>query len=467
MTEALLIIVLLVTLINAFLTYMFNKGNKNEGYIEVLQEIKRVGEGQQKLESMVREEVSRNREELLRSVKDNRDDLNTALKNFGDTTNNSLNNSLKTATEQQNEKLSIFSAQLDKLNSSINENLREHRTTLQQSLESFEQKIGKLRDTIDNSLKEIREDTNRNLEKMRQTVDEELHKTLEERLDLSFKSVTDKLESVHKGLGEMRELASDVGGLKKVLSNVKTRGVLGEYQLESILEDVLTPNQFGKNVKTNPNTREHVEFALKLPGQDSDNKEVYLPIDSKFPIEPYNRLIDAYETADVIIIESALKELHKSIKGYAKDITKYIDPPNTTDFAIMFLPVEGLYAEVLRSHSLFDSIRRDFNIIITGPTTLSAILSSLQMGFRTLAIQKRSSEVWKILAAVKTEFGKFGEIIDKTQTNLSRASDNLRDLVGVRTRAIQKKLKQVEILPEKESLETLKLDDIVSNDGEE
>lgn len=281
----------------------------------------------------------------------------------------------------------------------------------------------------------------RQLDNIRETVDEKLQKTLEERITQSFKTVSDRLEQVHKGLGEMQTLASGVGDLKKVLSNVKTRGILGEIQLGSILEQILSPEQYEENVKTRASGNERVEFAVKMPGSGDDF--VYLPIDAKFPGDTYEALMNAYETGDKALVDSASKNLENAVKKAAKDIhDKYIEPPYTTDFAIMFLPFEGLYAEVVKS-GLTEKLQRDYKVNIAGPTTMAALLNSLQMGFKTLAIQKRSSEVWKVLAAAKTEFGKFQIVIEKTQQRLNQANEELDKLVGVRTRSINRTLKSI------------------------
>jgi DNA recombination protein RmuC len=286
------------------------------------------------------------------------------------------------------------------------------------------------------------------LEKIRETVDEKLQKTLEARLGQSFEMVSNQLQAVQKGLGEMQSLANGVGDLKRVLTNVKSRGVLGEYQLLALLENMLSPDQYIVNASVN-GSRERVEFAVKMPGQDG---QVLLPIDSKFPQESYLRLVDAYELGDKGSVEIYRSELIKAVKKAAYDIqTKYIHPPGTTDFAILFLPVESLYAEILREPGLAQQIQQDFKVVVTGPATLSAILNSLQMGFRTLAIQKRSSEVWQVLGAVKSEFGKFGDLLEKTQRKLSEANSELDKLVGVRTRTIQRKLKEVQELTETQS----------------
>ncbi|AMQ56654.1 DNA recombination protein RmuC [Algoriphagus sanaruensis] len=299
---------------------------------------------------------------------------------------------------------------------------------------------------------ELVKNTEARLEKIRETVDEKLQKTLEARLGQSFELVSKQLQAVQQGLGEMQNLANGVGDLKKVLTNVKSRGVLGEYQLQAILENILSPEQYLVNAAVH-GTRERVEFAVKLPGQD---EPVLLPIDSKFPQEAYLRLVDAYETGDKTQVEISRIELIRAVKKSASDIqTKYIHPPGTTDFAVLFLPVESLYAEILREPGLAQQIQLDFKVIITGPTTLSALLNSLQMGFKTLAIQKRSAEVWQILGAIKNEFGKFGELLERTQRKLNEANSELDKLVGVRTRVIQRKLQEVEELPEIESKKLL------------
>jgi DNA recombination protein RmuC len=293
------------------------------------------------------------------------------------------------------------------------------------------------------------------LEKMRETVDEKLQKTLEIRLGQSFEMVSKQLLAVQKGLGEMQTLATGVGDLKRVLSNVKSRGVLGEYQLQGILENILSPDQYAYNVSVKKGNSERVEYAVKMPGT-TENEPVFLPIDAKFPQETYYRLLDAYDTGDKALIESSRNELFKAIKKAAQDIAhKYLHPPYTTDFALLFLPMESLYAEVVRDGHLAQVLQKEYKIVVTGPTTLAAMLNSLQMGFRTLAIQQRSSEVWKVLGAVKSEFSKFGELITKAQKKINDASTDLDHLVGTRTRVIQRKLKEVEELPEEDSTKLL------------
>jgi DNA recombination protein RmuC len=303
-----------------------------------------------------------------------------------------------------------------------------------------------VRSVVDLRLKQLQDDNARQIDKMRATVDEKLQGTLEKRLGESFKLVSERLEQVHQGLGAMRQLASDVGGLQKVLANVKTRGGWGEVQLGALLEQLLTPEQFARNVKTRDETGEHVEFAIKLPG-DENGAPVWLPIDAKFPTEDYHRLLAAQDKGDLDLIENAIKSLEQQLKKSARDICqKYINPPRTTDFALMFLPTEGLYAEAIRRVGLVEQVQRDCRVVFAGPTTLAALLNSLQMGFRTLAIQKRSSEVWNLLAAVKTEFGKFGEALSGVKEKLDQAARKMED-VDVRSRAITKKLRDVEELP--------------------
>jgi len=303
--------------------------------------------------------------------------------------------------------------------------------------------IRHLNETVEKKLAQMQENNEKKLEQMRATVDEKLHKTLETRLSESFKTVSERLEQVHKGLGEMQNLAQGVGDLKKVMSNVKTRGILGELQLSSILEQIIPPSQYEKNIATKPGSRDVVEYAIKLPGKD--DHPVYIPVDAKFPIEAYNRLLDAYDAADTNAVAVASKEIETAIKKSAKDIhEKYIYPPNTTDFGIMFLPVEGLYAEVVRNTALFETLQNEYKILVAGPTTLSALLTSLQMGFKTVAIEKRASEVWNVLGAVKTEFVKFSEVLDKAQKKINQASNDMDKLVGARTKKIMVQLNKIE-----------------------
>jgi len=307
-----------------------------------------------------------------------------------------------------------------------------------------------LRGAVEQRLDRIQKDNAEKLEQMRKTVDDKLHETLDKRLSDSFKLVSERLEQVHKGLGEMQVLAAGVGDLKKVLSNVKNRGVLGEVQLAALLEQVLAREQYETNVATRPGSRERVEFAIKLPGAGGEGSVVWLPIDAKFPLEDYERLQQAQDAADPLAVEVAAKALEARIKLEAKSIVeKYVEPPATTDFALLYLPLEGLFAEVLRRPGLLDTLQREFRVTICGPTTLTALLNSLQMGFRTLAIEKRSSEVWMVLSSVKTEFGKFAEVLANTKRQLQSAANSI-DQAEVRTRQIERKLRDVEILPGQE-----------------
>jgi len=405
--EILLTVAILLLILNIWLTIKKSGSDISQLLIDIKNAINLFDNNLGKIDKSIRDDFQRNREETNKTAKENREELTSTLKTFSTT----------------------FSSNVKDFNDNTVE------------------KLEKIRSTVESKLKDLQEDNSKKLEKMRETVDEKLHKTLEHRLGESFKIVSESLEKVQKGLGEMQSLATGVGDLKKVLSNVKTKGVLGEYQLENILEQILTTNQYAKNVKTKPDSDSFVEFAIRLPGRDDLDKQVWLPIDSKFPTEDYQTLMDAHDNGDIQMIESSRKELAKKIKLFARDIkTKYVDPPNTTDFAIMFLPIEGLYAEVLRDSGLFETLQREYRVIVTGPTTLSALLSSLQMGFRTLAIEKRSSEVWEILAAVKTEFGKFGEVLERTRKKLTEAS-NVVESAGQRSRAIDRKLKDVEELP--------------------
>ncbi|SUA91905.1 RmuC family [Pandoraea pulmonicola] len=330
---------------------------------------------------------------------------------------------------------------------------------LTQLAEGNERRLAEVRATLEQKLKDIEVNNAAKLEEMRRTVDEKLHATLEQRLGESFKLVSDRLEQVHRGLGEMQTLAAGVGDLKRVLTNVKTRGIWGEVQLQALLEQLLTPEQFAKNVATKPGSAERVEFAIALPGQNGDSATpVWLPIDAKFPREDYERLIDAQERADPVAVEEASKALETRIRLEAKTIAeKYLAPPHTTDFALLFLPTEGLYAEVLRRPGLSDLLQREYRVTVAGPTTLTALLNSLQMGFRTLAIERRSSEVWQVLGAVKTEFTKFGDVLAKTKSQLETVARSI-DKAEVRTRAMARQLKAVEALPGEQAIELLGVD---------
>jgi DNA recombination protein RmuC len=367
--------------------------------------------------------------------------------------NQALSESRRESTESLTSQFRLIFDNLRATSKDQNEALKSFGELFRSNVQDFNSLQREKFTELNRRQEELMKVTELRLEKIRETVDEKLQKTLETRLGQSFEMVSNQLQAVQKGLGEMQNLANGVGDLKRVLSNVKSRGVLGEYQLQAILENLLTSDQYILNASVGNGNRERVEFAVKMPGQD---EPILLPIDAKFPQESYLRLQDAYDQADKTHIDYYRAELVKAVKKAAQDIQKkYINPPYTTDFAILFLPVESLYAEILREPGLSQLIQQDYKVMVTGPTTLSAILNSLQMGFRTLAIQKRSSEVWQILGAIKTEFGKFGELIERTQKKLGEANSELDKLVGARTRAIQRKLKDVHELPEAESSKLL------------
>ena len=395
-----------------------------------------------KLERQLRDEGERSRQDSAWQAKALREELASTTNQY----NEAVLRRLAENAGQQGEQLASFAKQLQYLT------------------QSNELRLERLRQTLETQVQALQADNSQKLEAMRQTVDEKLHATLEKRLGESFQLVNERLEQVHKGLGEMQALAVGVGDLKKVLNNVKTRGTWGEIQLGALLEQILAPGQYATNVATKPGSDARVEFAIILPGQGGASGVVHLPIDAKFPQEDYQRLLEAQELADASGAEAAAKALEIRIKAEAKDIRdKYLSPPHTTDFGILFLPVEGLYAEVLRRTGLYETLMREYHVTVAGPTTLSAILSSLQMGFRTLAIEKRSSEVWMLLSAVKTEFGKFGDILEKTNKKLQEAS-NVMDDAARKSRTIERKLKGVQLLPSA-GAETLLAEAAEADDG--
>ena len=430
MTIIILILVVLNTLgigVLAFLLFRIKRGADPSVAIKQFLE-----ETWSKNEKALKEEMSTNRKELAESEKRLRGELASLFKGFGDP----IERRMTDFANAQNKNFEGFSTKLVEL------------------IDKNDTKMEKIKEVIEKKLEGIQKDNTEKLEAMRQTVDEKLHATLEKRLGESFKMVSERLELVHKGLGEMQTLASGVGDLKKVLTNVKTRGVWGEVQLGNLLEQILTPEQYDKNVITKKGSKERVEFAIKLPGRN-ENKLVLLPIDAKFPQEDYQRLVESYEQGNVELIEEAGKNLEGVIKSEAKNIQeKYIDPPNTTDFGIMFLPYESLYAEVSRRPGLCELIQRKYRVTIIGPTNLFALLNSLQMGFRTLAIEKRSSEVWILLGAVKTEFNRFGGILEKTHKKLQEASNTIED-AAKKSRTIERKLKDVQGLPQAKAIKML------------
>ncbi len=436
MVEALLIVLIILAVVTLAVGFL-RKGDS--GSSSKLQEIEatilKFDSTLERIERSIKDEFQRNRTESNQIAKENREELSKTLNSFEE----QFSKNVKGLGELLRQNFGDFSKRQTDINKQATDNIKE------------------VKDTIEKQLSAIREDNKEQLGEMRKTVDEKLQTTLEKRLGESFKQVSDRLEQVHKGLGEMQNIAVGVGDLKKVLSNVKTRGILGEYQLENILEQILAPDQYSKNVATKKGSQANVEFAIKLPGKLTD-EEVWLPVDSKFPIETYEILVDAYDKGDVAAIESSRKLLFNSIKSFAKDISqKYLDPPHTTDFGVMFLPIESLYAEILRHPGLFETLQRTYKITITGPTTLSALLNSLQMGFRTLAVQKRSSEVWTLLEAVKTEFGKFSEQLERVDKQLDTAALSLNELRSTRTNVMNRKLKEVGSLGNKEARDVLEI----------
>ena len=420
-----LIILIINTIGIVLLAYLFFTFKKSENTDNTEKITKAMGELFEKNERATKEEMSLNRKEIADSEKNLRGEISNLFKGLGD----SLDKRMLDLGNTQNQNFDGFSKKLAEL------------------IDKNDTKMDKVRETVEKKLESIQKDNGEKLEAMRVTVDEKLHATLEKRFGESFKVVSDRLEAVHKGLGEMQTLALGVGDLKKVLSNVKSRGTWGEAQLGNLLEEVLTPEQYDKNVKTKKSSRDNVEFAIKLPGNDEDVKQIWLPIDAKFPLEDYQRLVEAQEKGNLPLIEEMSKAREMRVKSEAKDIRdKYLDPPNTTDFGILFLPIESLYAEVLRRPGLFEQIRREYKVIIAGPTTTQVILNSLQMGFRTLTIQKRSSEVWTLLGTVKTEFKRFGDLLEKTHKKIKETGNTIEEAIG-KTKTIQKKLNKVENLP--------------------
>ena len=437
----LLLLVLIALLAVANLLLLFRQKNTSEGK-ETQAALIKFEQLLTQLEKQVKDDFQRNRDENQSSFKRQREELTQALNQFGeryDQNSKRLNDLLKERFVLLNEK------------------------QIQLNLEA-EKRIKEVRDVVEKQLKELREDNSTQLAEVNKTVNEKLQKTLNDRLSQSFETVGKQLKSVQEGLGEMKTLATDVGGLKKVLSNVKMRGGLGEVQLAMLLENILAPDQYEANVKTKAGSDAVVEFAIKLPGKDDLNSIVWIPVDAKFPKDVYEHLQNAYEDGNPVLVEQAQKELENTLKKMAKDIRdKYLDPPKTTDFGILFLPFEGIYAEVVRKAALLETLQRDYKIIVTGPTTLAAILNSLQMGFKTLAIQKRSSEVWTVLGEVKKEFNNFGGMMQKAQKNIQTGLNQLDDVMGVRTRAIERKLKDVSSLDDGNS--TSKIENNPFNDS--
>ncbi|MHB8974454.1 MAG: DNA recombination protein RmuC [Pirellulaceae bacterium] len=500
MTDVLLILVMAMLAVVIVLEILLFCRKVRLDLSPVEQAFEGVEKTHERTERAVREEIAKNREESTVSARQSREEMGNTLKGVGD----SLDKQILALTQANDQKLGTMretveqrlialqegnakkldeirqeatvSAQRtrEEVGKTINDFVAWQRTQfasvvdqLTKLTESNEKRLDAVKTTVEEKLKAIQEDNTTKLEQIRETVDEKLQGTLEKRLGESFKLVCERLEQVHKGLGEMQVLATGVGDLKRVLTNVKTRGTWGEVQLGMMLEEVLTPDQFETNVATKEGS-ERVEFAIRLPGRGTDKDEiVWLPIDAKFPIEDYQRLVESQERGDAEATEVASKQLENRIKGCAGDIcAKYVNPPKTTDFGILFLPTEGLFAEVIRRPGLVDMIQRKYRVVIAGPTTLWSILNSLQMGFRTLAIERRSSDVWNLLSAVKMEFGKYGDVLAKVQKKLQEASNTV-DSVAVRSRAIQRKLKDVEGLPGPDVENALMLADVGGDDDAE
>ena len=423
------VIILLVSLISLAIYILFLL-EKMRAKLDKKNELETIEPQFRNLEQGIKSDFSISRIEIQDALKNNREELSNSQRNFG---------------EQ-------FSTNVINQNNLLKEKFNDQTIKHEKIKQETEQKLNEIRQMVELKLNHIQEDNNKKLEDMRKTVDEKLQESINTRFNESFTIISKRLEEVHRGLGEMQNLANDVGGLKKVLTNVKTRGVFGEVLLENILEQIFVPSQYEMQVAVKANTQERVDAVVKLPGQTSDGTDLLLPIDSKFPTEDYHRLHEAYEIGDIKEIQNLRKAFENSVKNTAKGITsKYINVPKTTDFAIMFVPSEGIYAEILRSPDIFESLRKDHKITVVGPTNLAAFLSSLQMGFRTLAIHKRTSEVWEVLGAVKTEFGKFGTVLDKASKQLQTVANSISE-TGIRTRAIEKKLKNVESLPEEQTI---------------
>lgn len=448
-TTLLIIITALLLLAIVLIIALRNKGNNDLPQIQI--KIDELQSSLSRIEKNLKEEFRLNRLENTTNAKADREELTKAIGDF----RTEIMTSVKTMTDQNSSALEKLNQTLEqKVSTLIEKNMSAFngfQESFDKNVRSFNELQKEKFELMESKQNELVKGTETKLDIIRATVEEKLEKTLSERLGQSFETVGKQLIEVQRGLGEMQTLAQDVGGLKRVLSNVKMRGGIGEVQLAMLLEQILAPDQYDSNVKTKSNSSDLVEFAIKLPGRDND-KSVWLPVDAKFPKDVYEQLQTAYDNGDITQIEQTQRNLENTIKKMAKDISdKYLDPPHTTDFGIMFLPFEGIYAEVVRKASLLEDLQRNYKIIVTGPTTLAAILNSLQMGFKTLAIQKRSSEVWQVLGAVKKEFENFGGLMQKAQKNIQTGLDQLDDVMGKRTKAIQRKLRSVESLSEEEA----------------
>jgi DNA recombination protein RmuC len=475
MDKLILIFIALMSLATLVAHILLRLKNKDDSQLII--KLDDLGKSIARVEQGLKDEFRANREESLNVSKTNRDELNSSLKDL----KKELTDTLKTITEQSSNNLlevnKTLDSKLEMLARNSKDNNIELRTELEKSLKAVQDNFDKNVDSFNKLQKEKFElmegkqtdlvtSTEKKLDLMRETVDEKLQKTLADRIGQSFDTVGKQLQAVQEGLGEMRTLATDVGGLKKVLGNVKMRGGLGEVQLAMLLEQILAPSQYTANIQTKKGSRDLVEFAIKLPGKEEGLDQVWLPIDAKFPKDYYEQLQTAHDLGDIAQIELAQKNLENAVKKMAKDISdKYLDPPNTTDFGIMFLPFEGIYAEVVRKANLIEDLQKNYKVIVTGPSTLAALLNSLQMGFKTLAIQKSSSQVWKVLGAVKTEFEKFGGLLQKSHSSIQSGLDDLDSLIGTRSNKIRSKLKSIEALSEVDT--KLVLPDLTSMETEE
>ena len=447
----LIVLMILVSLNLVLLLFLlFKNRNSNQNIING-----KLEDYEKKLdlyEKDFKDEFARSRKEATENERESRKETQETLINFQSSINIKFDNLSKNTQESLDKQKETIQINLKDIQNSNEKKLEQVRITVDEKLKNTQEILDKQKEAVQISLKNIQDSNEKKLEQMRLTVDEKLQSTLEKRLNSSFELVRKQLESVQKGLGEMQNIANDVGGLKRALTSVKTAGTMGEIQLEALLSQILAPSQYEKNAHPNPsNPKGVVEFAVKIPSKENEKQYIYLPIDSKYPTTVYEKLLQDYEIADKNAIENDRKRLITDIKNFAKDIkTKYIEVPYTTDFAVMFLPFEGLYLEIIRIPGIIQQIQNEYNITIAGPTTLGAFLNSLQMGFRTLAIQEQTDNVWNILRAVRTEFGKFGDVLDATKKKLELASKEI-DNAGVRTRAIERKLKNVESLPADEA----------------
>lgn len=444
--NAVVILLMVIILINQYkLKAKLEQKDVNQSIAQLVQQQAVLEKNLENLLAVVRSEIAQMRNEASQNARSSREESALSFTGF----QNSILARMAEIAGLQKDQLELFARQLGTM------------------VQSSDTRLEAVRQTVENKLKLLLEDNNKQLEQIRTTVDEKLHATLEQRLGESFKQVSERLEMVHKGLGEMQTLAAGVGDLKKVLSNVKTRGIWGEVQLAAIIEEILTPEQYNVNVATRPGSNERVEFAIKLPGRQDGDDTVWLPIDAKFPQEDYLRLVAASEEGNQVLAEEAARQLENRIRLEAKNIhDKYLSPPHTTDFGIMFLPTESLYAEVVKRPNLMEDLQKKSRVIVAGPSTMAALLNSLAIGFHTLAIEKRSSEVWLLLGVVKTEFGKFGDILEKTHKKLIEASNSLEN-ASRKSRTIERKLRKVQEIPADDSLEISGIDILEAGEDNE